>query len=67
MKSKEKYEMIFWSQGHFNGRVLFYFVSISAVKINRYGESGHPCLTPLEGLNQSVAKPLFKAALSMSM
>ena len=35
--------------------------------IHRYGESGHPCLTPLEGLNQSVAKPLFKAALSMSM
>ena len=24
---------------------------ISAVKINRYVESGHPCLTPLEGLN----------------
>ena len=46
---------------------LILFDSISAVKINRYGESGHPCLTPLEGLNQSVAKPLFKAALSMSM
>ena len=41
--------------------------SVSAVKINRYGESGHPCLTPLESLNQSVAKPLFKADLSMSM
>ena len=41
--------------------------SISAVKINRYGESGHPCLTPLDDLNQSVAKPLFKGPLSMSM
>ena len=30
---------------------LILFDSISAVKINRYGESGHPCLTPLEGLN----------------
>ena len=40
---------------------LILFDSISAVRINRYGESGHPCLTPLEGLNQSVAKPLFKA------
>ena len=35
---------------------LILFDSISAVRINRYGESGHPCLTPL-------AKPLFKAAL----
>ena len=41
--------------------------SISAVKINRHRESGHPCLTPLEGINQSVAKPLFKAGLYMSM
>ena len=38
------------------------FDSISADMINRYGESGHPCLFPLEGLNQSVAKPLFKVA-----
>ena len=51
-------------------KILIPFIlldSVSAVKINRYGESGRPCLTPLEGLNQSVAKPLFKAALSMSM
>ena len=45
---------------------LILFDSIS-VRINRYGESGHPCLTPLEGLNQFVASPLFKAVLSMSM
>ena len=45
---------------------LILFDSISAVRINRYGESGH-CLAPLEGLNKSVAKPLFKAALSLSM
>ena len=47
---------------------LILFDGISAVvRINRYGESGHPYLTPLEGLNQSVAKPLFKVALSTSM
>ena len=39
---------------------LILFDSISAVRINRYGESGHSCLTPLERLNQSVAKPLFR-------
>ena len=46
---------------------LILFGSISAVRIKRQGESGNPCLTPLEGLDQPVVKPLFKAALSMSM
>ena len=47
------------------GFCLILFDNISAVKINRKGESEHPCLTPLQGLKQSIAKTLFKAALSI--
>ena len=42
---------------------LILFDRISAVMINRYGETGHPCLTPLEGFNQSVAKPFYRKAI----
>ena len=38
---------------------------ISTPRTKRYGESGHPCLTPLEGLNHLVTKPLFKTAVSV--
>ena len=37
----------------------------SAARINKYGESGQPCLTPLRGWKKLLDQPLLSTQLSM--